>query len=238
MGRAYAVRKASIEKTGAAKGKLFTNYAKEIYQSAKTHGVNTDTNASLKRILERAKKDQIPADIIKRAIDKVNSGVDESYSKNTYEFFGPGGSTIITECLTDNVNRTVSDLRTVVNKTHIKMGALGSVSFNYDHLCIVSFKGLDEYQTMDALLNKDIEVIDIEEENDNIIIYGNPQDLFNIKETISEIVKDVEFDMDEITLLPKEKVTLSEEDTTLFNKVISMLEECEDVSNVYHNVEI
>ncbi|MCI8445124.1 MAG: YebC/PmpR family DNA-binding transcriptional regulator, partial [Bacilli bacterium] len=100
MGRAYEVRKASIQKTGAAKSKLYSMYAREIYQAAKTGGTEPESNASLKRLMERAKKEQVPADIIKRAIDKVNSGVDESYAKATYELFGPGGSTVIVDCLT------------------------------------------------------------------------------------------------------------------------------------------
>ena len=144
MGRAYEVRKASIQKTGAAKGKIYSMYAKEIYLAAKQGGTELESNASLKRLVDRAKKEQVPGDIIKRAIDKVNSGADESYVKNTYEMFGPAGSTLIVECLTDNVNRSVSDLRAVVNKTHIKMGAMGSVSYMYDNNCVVSFKGLDE----------------------------------------------------------------------------------------------
>ena len=139
MGRAYEVRKASIQKTGAAKGKIYSMYAKEIYLAAKQGGTELESNASLKRLVERAKKEQVPGDIIKRAIDKVNSGADVSYIKNTYEMFGPGGSTLIVECLTDNVNRSVSDLRAVVNKTHIKMGAMGSVSYMYDNNCVVSF---------------------------------------------------------------------------------------------------
>ena len=108
MGRAYEVRKASIQKTGAARGKIYSMYAKEIYKEEKNGGTSLEANASLKRLVERAKKEQVPSDIIKRAIDKVNSGVDESYIKNTYELFGPAGSTLIVECLTDNVNRSVS----------------------------------------------------------------------------------------------------------------------------------
>lgn len=236
MGRAYEVRKASIQKTGAARGKIYSMYAKEIYQAAKNGGTEVSSNSALKRLIERAKKEQVPADIIKRAIDKVNSGVDESYIKNTYELFGPGGSTLIVECLTDNVNRSVSDLRTVVNKCHIKMGAIGSVSYNYDNLCIVSFKGLDEEATMEALINNDVDVIDMELENDEMIIYGEVQDLFKIKEAITSVLPDVTFDMDEITMLAKEKIELTGEDLETFNKLLSMLDEVEDVNNVYHNV--
>ena len=236
MGRAYEVRKASIQKTGAARGKIYSTYAKEIYQAAKNGGTETASNSALKRLIERAKKEQVPADIIKRAIDKVNSGVDESYIKNNYEMFGPAGSTLIVECLTDNVNRSVSDLRAVVNKCHIKMGNVGSVSYNYDNLCIVSFKGLSLDQTLEALIEYDVEAIDIEEEDGAVVIYGDPANLFKIKEAIVNVLPNVEFDMDEITTLAKEKVELTGEDLELFKKVLSMLDDVEDVSQVYHNV--
>ena len=235
MGRAYEVRKASIQKTGAARGKIYSMYAKEIYQAAKNGGTSLEANASLKRLVERAKKEQVPSDIIKRAIDKVNSGIDENYIKNTYELFGPAGSTLIVECLTDNVNRSVSELRAVVNKCHIKMGSIGSVSYNYDNLCIVSFKGLSIDDTINALIENDIDVKDIEED-DGIVIYGDPQDLFKIKESIIKILPNVTFDMDEITMLAKDKVELTGEDLELFNKLLAMLDDVEDVSNVYYNV--
>ena len=235
MGRAYEVRKASIQKTGAARGKVYSTYAKEIYQAAKNGGTSLEANASLKRLVERAKKEQVPSDIIKRAIDKVNSGIDETYVKNTYELFGPAGSTLIVECLTDNVNRSVSDLRAVVNKCHIKMGSIGSVSYNYDNLCIVSFKGLSIDDTINVLIENDIDVKDIEED-DEIVIYGDPQDLFKIKESITKVLPNVTFDMDEITMLAKDKVELTGEDLELFNKLLTMLDDVEDVSNVYHNV--
>ena len=236
MGRAYEVRKASIQKTGAARGKVYSMYAKEIYQAAKNGGTSLEANSVLKRLVERAKKEQVPQDIIKRAIDKVNSGVDENYTKNTYEMFGPSGSTLIIECLTDNVNRTVSDLRAVVNKCHVKLGNVGSVSYNYDNLCVVSFKGLSLEDTLNTLIENDIDVKDIEEDNDEIVIYGDPQDLFKIKETITKLLPNVIFNIDEITMLPKEKITLTAEDLDLFNKLLTMSDEVEDVSNIYHNV--
>ena len=236
MGRAYEVRKASIQKTGAARGKIYSMYAKEIYQAAKNGGVEVSSNSSLKRLIERAKKEQVPADIIKRAIDKVSSGVDESYTKNIYELFGPAGSTLIVECLTDNVNRSVSSLRAVVNKCHIKLGAMGSVLYNYDNVCVVSFKGLDEESVMEALINNDADITDIELDNDEIVLYGEPSDLFKIKESIVNVLPNVEFDMDEITYLPKEQVELNGEDLELFNKLLGLLDEVEDVNHVYHNV--
>ena len=238
MGRAYEVRKASIQKTGAAKAKLYSMYAREIYDIAKKGGTDPISNASLKRVIERAKKEQVPGDIIKRAIDKVNSGADETYQQTTYEMFGPAGSTLVIECLTDNLNRSISDLRAVVNKCHIKMGAQGSVLFNYDHLAIVSFNGLNEAETMDVLIENDVDVDDIELDEGNIVVYGKPQDLYSIKEAINSKLPDVDFDMDEITYIAKEKVILTGEDLEIFNRVLTMLDEVEDVQHVYHNVEM
>ena len=238
MGRAYEVRKASIQKNGAAKAKLYSMYAKEIYQAAKTGGIETESNNALKRLIEKAKKEQVPSDIINRAIDKVNSGIDESYQETIYELFGPSGSTLIVQCLTDNVNRTVSSIRAVVNKCHIKMGAQGSVNYLYDHLAIVSFKGSDEEKIIDTLIENNIDCEDIETENDEIIVYGSPSDLFNIKEAITKAIPNVIFDIDEITYVAKDKVTLQKEDREIFDKLISMLDEIEDVQHVYHNVEL
>ena len=236
MGRAYEVRKASIQKTGAAKAKLYSMYAREIYQAAKNGGTELEGNPTLKRLVEKAKKDQVPNDIVNRAIDKVNSGVDETYTSASYEIFGPSGSTAIINCLTDNVNRSVSSIRAVINKCHVKMGAMGSVSYMYDHLCIVSFKGLTEEETLDALLENDIDVSDIENENGEIIIYGTPNDLNKIKEAITNKLPNVSFELDEITMLPKEKVTLEGEEKETFTKMLTLLDEVEDVQNVYHNV--
>ncbi len=228
---------AAKAKTGAAKGKLYGMYAKEIYQVAKNGGVTPEGNPALKRLIEKAKKEQVPNDVIKRAIDKVSSGADESYENARYELFGPGGSTLIVDCLTDNVNRTVSDIRTVVNKCHVKLGAMNSVSYMYDNSCIVGFKGLTEEEVMDALINNDVDITDMEDEDGTIMIYGEPTLLNKIKEAILS-VKEVTFDIDEIAMLPKDKIKLTGEDLEVFNKLVTMLDEVDDVNHVYHNVEL
>ena len=236
MGRAYEVRKASIQKTGAAKAKLYSMYAREIYQAAKNGGIELEGNPTLKRLVEKAKKDQVPNDIVNRAIEKVNSGADETYTEVNYEIFGPSGSTAIVSCLTDNVNRSVSSVRAVINKCHVKMGAQGSVNYMYDHLCIVSFKGISEEDTLDTLLEAGLDIVDIETENDEVIVYGAPNDLNKIKEAISAKLPNIEFDLDEITMLPKDKVTLTGEDKETFERMLNLLDEVEDVQHVYHNV--
>ena len=227
---------AAKAKTGAAKGKLYGMYAKEIYLAAKNGGVTPEGNPSLKRLIEKAKKEQVPSDVIKRAIDKVSSGVGENYETLTYEVFGPAGSTFIVECLTDNVNRSVSDVRAVVNKCHIKLGAMGSVMYNYDHLAVVGFKGLTEDETMDALIEAGVDFIDMEKEDDMIIVYGNTQDLLGIKEALTAKKPNIEFDIDEISYLAKDKVELTGEDLDTFNKAMDLFDGVDDVQNVYHNV--
>ncbi len=229
---------AAKAKTGAAKGKLYGMYAKEIYQAAKNGGVTPEGNPSLKRLIEKAKKEQVPSDVIKRAIDKVSSGAGENYETLTYEVFGPNGSTLMVECLTDNTNRSVSDVRAVVNKCHVKMGGMGSVAYMYDNLCTVGFSGLSEDEVMDALIENEIDFVDMEENDGNILIFGNPNDLFKIKASISNVKPDVEFTVDEISMLPKERITLQGEDLEIFNKLLAMLDEVDDVQNVYHNVEL
>lgn len=238
MGRAYEVRKASIQKTGAAKGKIYSMYAKEIYQAAKNGGTSMEANAALKRLVDKAKKEQVPSDIINRAIDKVNSGADESYESTRYEIFGPSGSTVLADCLTDNLNRTVSDIRTVINKTHTKLGAMNSVSYMYDNICVVGFTGLSEEETIDALIESGLDVIDIEMNEKEVLVTGEPNDLFAIKEAIKNKLPDVSFEVDELTTVSKSKVTLSGDDLDTFKKLIEMLENVDDIQHIYHNVEI
>lgn len=239
MGRAYEVRKASIQKTGAAKAKLYSMYAREIYQTVKNGGSSLEANASLKRLVEKAKKDQIPGDIIKRAIDKVTNGADESYEEVNYELFGPAGSTLIVRCLTDNVNRSVSSIRTVVNKCHIKLGTMGSVSYQYENLCVVGFVGLNEEETLDSLIESDTDINDIEVEDGITMVYGDPKNLHNIQKAIKTKLPNIEFEVDEIVWVAKEKIVIENpEDKDLFIKLIAMLEDIDDVQNVYHNVEL
>ena len=236
MGRAYEVRKASIQKTGAARGKIYSMYAREIYDVAKKGGTEVESNSSLKRLIEKAKREQVPADIIKRAIDKVNSGVDETYERVVYEVFGPSGSTAVVECLTDNVNRSISGVRAALNKCKCKMGSMGSVTFNYDHLCIIYFKGLSEEETLEVLIENAIDVVDLESKEGSIIIYGNPTDSNAIKEAIASKIPNIEFDIDDIAYLPKDTIELLGEDKELFDRLLTMLDDVEDVQNVYHNV--
>jgi transcriptional/translational regulatory protein YebC/TACO1 len=115
------------------------------------------------------------------------------------------------------------------------MGVSGSVSFMYEHLGILRFKGLNEEEVLDSLINASVDVDDIETEED-ITVYVAPTDLYSAKEALLSLNNNLEFIVDEITMLPKEKVTLSKEDKELFDRMYDMLDEIEDVQNIYHNV--
>jgi len=237
MGRAYEVRKASIQKTGAAKAKLYSTFAKEIYLVAKGNP-EVETNVNLKRIIEKAKKQQVPSDIINRAIDKAKGSGGDDYSEVTYEGFGPGASTLIIKTLTDNVNRTVAFVRTAFNKVHKSLGVTNSVSYNYDYLGILTFKYDNEEEVFEKLLDAGIEIIDLESEEDEITISLNPSDMSKTKDVLESFITNIDYEIDEVGMYPKDKVELVGEDKELFLKLLDMLEDIEDVTNIYHNVEL
>ena len=237
MGRAHEVRAKAMAATAAKKSKLYSIYAKEIYQAAKGNPDPT-SNDVLRRVIEKAKKEQVPADVINRNIDKVKKGVSENYETVEYEAFAQGGSSLIIKCLTDNSNRTISFVKTVFNKCGAKMASQGSVSFMYEHLGVIGIKDHAEEEVMDALINADVDVNDIENENDMIVVYTEVQDLNNAKKALETAFPGITFELDEISYFSKDSVTLSGEDKEKFEKLLTMLDDLDDVSNVYHNVEL
>ena len=237
MGRAYEVRKASIQKTGAAKAKLYSTFAKEIYLVAKGNP-DIDTNISLKRIVEKAKKSQVPSDIINRAIDKAKGSGGDDYSTVVYEGFGPGASTLIIKTLTDNVNRTVGFVRAAFNKVNKSLGVTNSVSYNYDYLGVMVFKYDNDEEVFERLLDAGIEIVDLESDDGEITVTCNPTDIHSIKDTLESFISNIDYIVDEVGMYPKEKITLEGEDLEVFQKLYNMLDEIEDVTNIYHNVEL
>lgn len=238
MGRAYEVRKASIQKNGAVKAKLYSNYAKEIYLAAKKGVPELESNINLKHLVEKAKKEQVPMDIIKRAIDKAKGAGGEDYTEVIYEGFGPGASTFIIKTLTDNVNRTVGEIRATFNKVHKSLGVTNSVSYNYDYLAIISFKSTEEEKIFEELLNAGIEIIDLESNDGEITITANPKDINKVKEELEKIIPGIEYTYDEVGMFAKEEVTLTGEDKEVYDKLYGLLDAIDDVSAIYTNVKL
>lgn len=238
MGRAFEVRKAAMAKTSAAKAKVYSRYGREIFMAAKSGIPDPEMNVSLKRMVEEARSKQVPADVIKRAIEKAKGGSEESYHTVVYEGFGPGASSFIVECLTDNDNRSVSEVRNCFTKSKGKMGVSGSVAHAYDYVGILSFAFADEEKIMEILFEQGVDIVDIENEEGNITITLNPSDLHQAKESLEESFGTISFDISELSYLPHDYVSLDGDDLSNFEKLVTMLDAVDDVKEVYHNVSI
>ncbi len=228
MGRHFEVRAAAMQKTANQKAKVYSRYSKEILVAAKNGDPNPDMNQTLKKAIERAKANNVPADVIKRAIDKAKSSADENFSSARYEGFGSGGgSTIIIDCLTDNANRTIANLRACFNKSHAKLGVGGSVSFGYEHLGVIVIEYADEEAMMDAMIEHDIDLNDVEIEDGYMTITVDPNQLDDAKTVVEELIPDVKFLVLEDKMVPNETVELEGEDKDLFKRLVTLLDDVE-----------
>ena len=239
MGRAHEVRAKAMAATAAQKSKLYAKFAKEVYIAAKQGVPDPNSNLALRKAVEKAKMNQVPADVIKRAIEKAAGNDTTSYSESFYEGFGPGASTLIIECLTDNPNRTIANVRTCFNKSKSKIASSGSVSFDYQRLSVVSLTGANEEEVLEALIEKDVSFNDVETDEDLVTVYGEFEDLYDIKTALEETFKDkIKIEQYETAWISNSKVSLDGEEKMLFERLITLLEDDDDVQNVYHNVEL
>jgi len=237
MGRAYQNRKESMAKTSDMKAKVYSKYGRVIYVCAKEGGTDPDGNLALRGLIDRAKKDQVPAHVIEKAINKAQGGGGEDFSVARYEGFGPGGCMVIVDCLTDNPNRTFGDVRQCFTKTKSKIGTEGAVSHMFDHAGILVFKGDDEEAALDALMMADVDVSDIEYEDGKISVFVPNTEYSKAKQALTDAFGEIDFEVDEIQFLPKSSAPIAEDDVEMFDKFLDMLNDLDDVQNVYHNVE-
>ncbi|MEZ5530138.1 MAG: YebC/PmpR family DNA-binding transcriptional regulator [Porticoccaceae bacterium] len=238
MGRAYQNRKVAMAKTSDMKAKVYSRYGREIYVCAKSGGTDPSGNLSLRGMIERAKRDQVPAHVIEKAIDKAKGGSGEDFSPARYEGYGPGGSMAIIECLTDNPNRTFGDVRQAFTKTKCKIGTQGTVAHMFDHAAIFVFPYEDEDAVLEALLEADVDVTDVENEDGKITVFTPHTDYAKARQALVEALGNIEFEVDEIQFIPQSYTTLAGDDVALFDKFLDMLNDLDDVQQVYHNVEL
>ena len=238
MGRHFENRKASMAKTQGAKAKLYSRYGKEIYVCAKNGGTDPNANLALRRLIEKAKKDQVPAHVIDRALEKAEGGGGEDYASARYEGFGPGGCMVIVDCLTDNNNRTFTDVRQCFVKNDAKIGAPGAVAHMFDHLAIFVFPGDDDEAVLEALIDADVDVTDIENEDGKITVFAPHTDYYKARNALTDAMPDIEFEMEEISFVPQTYTTVTGEDVEVFEKFLDMLNDCDDVQDVYHNAQL
>ena len=235
MGRSFEVRKESMAKTAGQKSKLYSKYGKQLYVIAKNGGADPAANPALRSMIDKAKRDQVPAHVIEKALDKARGSGGEDFVLARYEGFGPGGCSMIIDCLTDNNNRTITDVRNCFTKTGSKMGAPNSVSHGFDHLAVLSFKGDNAEQVLEAMLAAEVDVNDVECEDGQVTVLAPATELYKAKQALLEAMPSIELELEEITFVPQARVELSSDDVPMFEKFINMLNDCDDVQDVYHN---
>ncbi|MFX0559504.1 YebC/PmpR family DNA-binding transcriptional regulator [Tepidibacillus infernus] len=217
--------------------RIYAKFGREIYVAAKQGEPDPELNQALRVVIERAKTYNVPKTIIDRAIEKAKGGSDESYDELRYEGFGPNGSMIIVDALTNNVNRTAAEVRAAFNKNGGNMGVSGSVSYIFDETAVIGIEGKTADEVLEILMEADVDVRDILEEDEAVIIYAEPDQFHAIQEAFKK-VGITDFTVAEITMLAQNELTLSEEAQAQFEKLIDALEDIEDVQQVYHNVDL
>lgn len=237
MGRKWQNIKYKKAQKDQNTSRIYAKFGREIYVAAKKGIPDPEANQNLKMVIERAKTYDVPKHIIERAIEKAKGGADENFEELRYEGFGPGGSMIIVDALTNNVNRTASEVRAAFGKNGGNMGVSGSVSYMFDHTAVFVFSGKTVDETFEILLEADIDVRDIEEEDGQVVVYAEPDHFHAVQEALNA-AGITDFAVAELTMVPKSEVTLSGEDLAQFEKLIDALENLEDVQQVYHNVDL
>ena len=235
MGRSFENRKHSIMKTAGQKSKLYAKYGKQLYVVASNGVPDPEGNPALRNLIDKAKRDQVPSHVIEKAIEKASGTGGENYSEARYEGYGPGACSVIVDCLTDNNNRTITEVRNCFTKTGAKLGATGSVAHLFDHLAVLSFKGDNEDEVLEAMLNADIDVDDLESADGKLTLFAPSGEFYKAKTALLEAFPDVELDVQEITFVPQANVPIGEEHVANFEKFMTMLNDCDDVQDVYHN---
>jgi len=235
MGRAYQNRKESMAKTAAAKTKVYSRYGREIYMCAKNGGIDPSANLSLRGLIDKAKKDQVPSHVIDKAIDKAKGGAGEDFQPALYEGIGPGGCMVLISALTDNGNSTFGDICGIFSKCKAKLGSQGSVSHMFDHRAMFVFAGDDEEGALEALMMADVDVSDIDCEDGMITVLVPPTDYFKAKTALTEMNPEIDFEVEEITYLPQTEHPVSGDDIAQFERFAGLLNDLEDVAHIYHN---
>ena len=233
MGRAHEVRAKAMAATAAARSALFMRASKEIYMAAKSGEPDPDMNLALRSAIEKWKGQNVTKDVIERAIQKAKGGSAESYTSGLYEAFGPGNSYFIIESLTDNTNRALTEIRTAITK---KGGHLGTVAYNFTQYGVLAFKGNNRDEVEETLILGDVDVSSVTEEDGVIEVLVNPSDFGKARDVLDEMgVK--EFEVAEISYIPNEYIEINDpEDRRKFDELCDMLDELQDVQNVFHNV--
>ncbi|MGG3836417.1 YebC/PmpR family DNA-binding transcriptional regulator [Paenibacillus thiaminolyticus] len=236
MGRKWNNIKEKKASKDTNTSRIYARFGREIYVAAKQGEPNPESNQALKFVIERAKTYNVPKAIIDRAVEKAKGGSDENYDELRYEGFGPNGTMVIVDALTNNVNRTASEVRAAFNKNGGSLGVSGSVNYMFDQTAVIGLEGKTAEEVLEILMNADLDVRDILEEDETVIIYAEPDQFHTVQNALREAGTE-EFTVAELTMLPQTYVSLPEDVQGQFDKMIDALEDLDDVQQVYHNVD-
>ncbi len=225
--------------TDAKRGKVFSKLVKEVSIAARLGGGDPDGNPRLRTAVEKAKEANMPADNIKRAIQKGTGELPgASYEESVYEGYGPGGVALLIDVLTDNKNRTVSEVRHLLSKHGGNMGEAGCVAWMFEKrgYILVDKKTMDEELLMDIVLDAGAEDLKNDPGEDNYEILTTPEDLGKVRDAL--ISSDVKIEMSEIAMIPQNTIALDEKNASQMLKLMEILEDHDDIQNAYANFDI
>jgi len=226
-------------KKGAAdakRGKVFTKIIKELTVAAKMGGADPDANPRLRTAIDKAKSENMPKDNIERAVKKGSGGLEGvNYEETTYEGYGPGGVAVLVEVMTDNRNRTVSDVRSIFSKCNGNMGEAGCVAWLFDKKGLIVYSKDTDF---DALFEAALEAgaDDVVDEEGQIEVVTDPSAFIEVREALEKA--GFKFESAEVTMIPQTMVKLDGKQAESMLKLMDRLEDNDDVQNVYANFDI
>lgn len=235
MGRAFEFRKARKMKRWGNMARVFTKLGKEITIAVKASGPDAENNPRLRVLMQQAKKENMPKENVERAVKKASSKDFTDYKEMNYEGYGPFGIAVFVETATDNTTRTVANVRSYFNKNGGSLGTSGSLEFLFDHKCIFHIVKKEGVSLEDLELELiDYGVDELEEDEDEIIIYGE----FSQNSVIQKYLEEQGFEINsaEFVRLPNDLKEVTPEQRESLEKLLDKLEEDEDVQNVFHNM--
>ncbi|HKL84257.1 MAG TPA: YebC/PmpR family DNA-binding transcriptional regulator [Bacilli bacterium] len=233
MGRHFEVRAAAMASTAAKKSAIYMRASKEIYLAAKQGEPNPNSNLALRSAIDKFKGQGVPKDVVERAIKKASGTDAVAYIPGRYEVMGPGNTMFVIDTLTDNVNRAVSDIKAAIKKAD---AVFAKVDYNFTENGIFVFEGFSTEAVEEHLVLNDIDVWEVGEEDGKIQVLVNPTAFGAARDSLYELGV-AEFIISEIRMLANETIKVDGDNLEMFNRLIDLLDEVQDVQSVYHNVE-
>jgi len=220
----------------AKRGQLFTKLAREISVAVRQGGADTEANFKLRLIMQKARDNNMPLENIDRAIKRASGGTDgAALSEVTYEGYGPGGSAILAQALTDNKNRTISEVRNILSRGGGNLGESGSVTWLFESRGVIIIDGTKENAEEVALFAIDAGAEDVKIEGTSLEVNTKPQDLEAVRKALE--LKKVPISSSELSMVPKTVVKLDEKSALQALKLLDKLEELDEVQHVYTNAD-